>query len=158
MGTSENNMEFLKAGIGKMGIAVGDTITQAQHVMFYKNAENLVAHMKKLAEFIKPRRDVTLEVLQQELGATGEFATWTSPAGGYFISVYTKSPIAAEVVALAKKLGVALTGAGAAFPLSKDPNNNHLRISFTYPAVKDVQAAMGVVCLAIKYLTLEQQG
>ncbi len=155
-GTSLDNIKFIQAGISLMGIAIGDKITQAQHVSFYKNTENLIEHMKALADIIKPKRDITLKVMEEELGLDGEFATWTSPSGGYFISVYTKAPIAKEVVALSKKLGVALTGAGAAFPYKKDPNNNHLRISFTYPPEEDVKKAMEVVCTVIKYLTLKQ--
>lgn len=152
LGASTANIKHLTDGFKLMGISLGDKTTQARHALFFKDHDALMAHMQKLGALIKSKRDIALKTLREQLGISGEFATWTEPVGGYFFSVFTKKPIAKEVVALGNELGVQLTPAGAAFPYRKDPNNNHLRIAFTFPPVEEVGKAIEVVCAIIKCL------
>ena len=65
--------------------------------------------------------------------ASYEAATWTDPEGGYFISLDVADGTATRVVALAKEAGIAMTGAGAAFPYGKDPRDRNIRIAPTLP-------------------------
>ena len=46
------------------------------------------------------------------------------------------------MVALAKAAGIAMTGAGAAFPYGKDPRDRNIRIAPTFPAPDDVAGAI----------------
>ena len=51
-----------------------------------------------------------------------------------------------------------MTGAGAAYPYGKDPEDSHIRIAPSYPALKDVEMAAKVFCTCLKLATLEQEG
>ena len=49
-----------------------------------------------------------------------------------------------------------LTTAGAAFPNSFNPNDNHLRLAPSLPPVEDLEKAMEVLCISIKLASLEK--
>lgn len=87
-----------------------------------------------------------------------DIARWTDPKGGYFISLYTIPRCARRTVALCKEAGLVMTGAGAAYPYGKDPEDSHIRIAPSFPALKDVELAARVFCTCLKLATLEQQG
>jgi DNA-binding transcriptional MocR family regulator len=46
------------------------------------------------------------------------------------------------VVELAKRAGIAMTGAGAAFPYGRDPRDRNIRIAPTFPTPDEVSAAI----------------
>jgi DNA-binding transcriptional MocR family regulator len=54
-------------------------------------------------------------------------ASWTNPAGGYFISLQVPEGCAREVVAKAKAAGIAITPAGATHPYGDDPTDQTIR-------------------------------
>ena len=71
--------------------------------------------------------------------------SWTTPKGGYFISLSVPRGCARRVVQLAKEAGLELTPAGATHPYGKDPDDRVIRIAPTFPELADVkQAAEGV--------------
>lgn len=154
MGGSKENMDWVRGHLFFSTIGP-DKINQVRHTRFFKNIEGLKYHMTKHAEILKPRFDKTLEVLENELGGTG-LATWTSPKGGYFISLDTPNGTAKRVVALAGEAGVKLTGAGATFPYKKDPNNCNIRLAPSLPSVAEIEEAMKIVCLCVKIAATEQ--
>ena len=80
-------------------------------------------------------------ILAKRLGEH-EVATWTNPDGGYFISLDVADGTATRVVALAKEAGIAMTGAGAAFPYGKDPRDRNIRIAPSFPSPAEVAAAV----------------
>ena len=61
--------------------------------------------MMKLASVIRPKFDITLDILERELGDKG-IANWTKPVGGYFISLYTYNGTAKRTYQLCKEAGV----------------------------------------------------
>lgn len=87
--------------------------------------------MKQHAAIIKPKFDQVLSTLEKKL-AEKEIADWTTPNGGYFISLNTMEGCAKRVVALAADVGVTLTGAGATYPYGKDPVDRNIRIAPTF--------------------------
>jgi DNA-binding transcriptional MocR family regulator len=69
-------------------------------------------------------------------------ATWTDPDGGYFVSLDVPEGTATRVVELAKRAGIAMTPAGAAFPYGRDPRDRNIRIAPTFPSPDEVATAI----------------
>ena len=59
-----------------------DKINQLRHAQFLKDADGLREHMRKHAALIGPKFDAVDKILTAELGG---LASWTKPAGGYFV-------------------------------------------------------------------------
>ena len=125
-----------------------DKLNQLRHALFLKDKKTINEHMKKHAAILKPRFEMVLRILDEELQG---LATWSKPTGGYFISLYVPNK-AKEVVAKCKELGVTLTKAGSAYPYGKDPDNSHIRIAPTFLELDELETATRVICLAIKLL------
>ena len=168
---STSKITFASAGIGFMASSVANVayigklmgtqfigpnkIEQYRHVKFLSNYPGGIdGLMRGHAKYLKPKFDVVVDVLTEQLGGTG-LATWTNPKGGYFISLDTARPVADRVVELAKGAGVALTPAGATYPHKKDPNNANIRLSPSRPPVEEVAQAMQVVALCVKLASAE---
>lgn len=153
VGTSKGNLEY----IGKLlnATCIGpNKIEQYRHVKFLsKYPGGIEGLMKKHAEILKPKFDIVEKILSRELGGTG-LAKWTKPKGGYFVSLDATRPVADRVVALAKELGVKLTGAGATYPYG-DPDNSNIRLAPSRPPVEEVEEAMEVVAFCVKLATAE---
>ena len=142
------------AGIQSIG---PDKLNQLRHVRFFKDFAGVVAHMQKHAELLRPKFEAVTSIFEQELGGKG-IATWTKPNGGYFVSLDTLDGCAAEVVKLADAAGVKLTGAGATFPLTRDPRDRNIRIAPSLPPLSQVRTAMEVVSVCIALVSLKKLG
>ncbi|MBR2041985.1 MAG: aminotransferase class I/II-fold pyridoxal phosphate-dependent enzyme [Oscillospiraceae bacterium] len=132
-----------------------DKINQMRHVLFFKNLEGVINHMKKQAEIIKPKFETVLTVLKEELGETG-IAEWNSPKGGYFVSAELLEGTAKRTVSLCKEAGLAITGAGAVYPYGNDPGDSILRIAPTFAPVSELPAAMEIFCISAKLAAIEK--
>ena len=126
-----------------------DKLNQLRHVKYFKNADGIRAHMKKLGEALKPKFDMVLDTLKSELGGTG-LASWVTPRGGYFVALDTLPGCAKRTVALAKEAGVTMTGAGATWPYGKDPKDSNIRIAPTFPTLDELDKAIHLFCLCVK--------
>ncbi len=62
---------------------------------------------------------------------------------------------AKRVGALCAELGVKLTPAGATFPYGDDPADTNIRIAPSYPTVEELEAALDVLVLSVKYVAAE---
>lgn len=154
MASGAGNVAELKRHMSAQTIS-HDKINQLRHVQYFGTPENLKLHMKKLAEELRPRFDVVLNKLSQELGDTG-LATWSRPKGGYFVSVDTMPGCAKRVVGLAKEAGVVLTGAGATYPYKRDEADSNIRIAPSYPTVEELEKAMDIFVLCVKIAGTEK--
>ena len=132
-----------------------DKINQMRHVLFFKNLEGVLNHMRKQAEVIRPKFETVLKVLGEELSGT-RIAKWNTPKGGYFVSAELMEGTAKRAVALCKEAGVALTGAGAVYPYGKDPADSILRIAPTFAPVSELPVAMEIFCLSAKLAAIEK--
>ena len=132
-----------------------DKINQMRHVLFFKNAEGVLAHMKKQAEIVRPKFNTVLGVLKEELAESG-IAKWNTPKGGYFVSAELMPCTAKRTVALCKEAGLVLTGAGAVYPYGKDPEDSILRIAPTFAPAVDLPAAMEIFCISAKLAAIEK--
>lgn len=152
--TSEENVARIKKIMSAQTIG-HDKINQLRHVKFFKNADGLKNHMKKHAEIIRPKFELVLKMLSENLGDV-ENVRWSKPQGGYFISFYVPDGCAKRTVSLCKEAGVTLTGAGAAFPYGKDEHDSNIRIAPTLPPISELEEAMKVLCLCTKIAALEK--
>jgi DNA-binding transcriptional MocR family regulator len=154
MGTSADNLAYMAKLFGTTFIGP-NKVEQLRHVKFLNAYPGGVSGlMKKHAKILKPKFDIVQKVLSRELEGTG-LATWTKPAGGYFISLDTAKPIAKRAVALTKEAGMAITPAGATFPFGKDPNDANIRISPTRPPVAELETAIEILAVCIKLASAE---
>ena len=148
MAASPTNIADAKrhAGIQTIG---PDKVNQLRHVRFFKDFAGIKAHMAKHAALLRPKFEVITRVFEDELGGKG-LARWTTPRGGYFVSLDTPDGCASEVVRLADEAGVKLTAAGATFPYGRDPHNRNIRIAPSLPPLSQVEQAMRVVAACVE--------
>jgi DNA-binding transcriptional MocR family regulator len=149
MAASPANIADVKrhAGIQTIG---PDKVNQLRHVRFFGTFAGVRAHMAKHAALLRPKFEAVTRIFEAELGGKG-IANWTTPRGGYFVSLDTLDGCASEVVRLADAAGVKLTAAGATFPYGKDPRDRNIRIAPSLPPLAQVEEAMHVVatCVAL---------
>ncbi|GAA1740884.1 aminotransferase class I/II-fold pyridoxal phosphate-dependent enzyme [Nonomuraea sp. AD125B] len=150
-GSSPANVEWFLRNTAKQSIGP-DKINQLRHVEFLRDPAGVEAHMRKHAALIGPKFELVDKVLSERLGG---LASWTSPKGGYFISL--EVPHAAEVVAKAKAAGIALTPAGATHPYGKDPDDRTIRIAPTYPDLDELEQAIEGLTVCVR-LVAEEHG
>lgn len=132
-----------------------DKVNQLRHARYFGNADNVKKHMAMMADSLRPKFDMVLNTLEEELGGTG-LAFWCNPKGGYFVSVDTLPGCAKRTVALAKEAGVVMTGAGATYPYKKDPEDKNIRIAPTYPSLEELDKAIHLFCLCVKLAGVEK--
>jgi DNA-binding transcriptional MocR family regulator len=151
---SVENMSWMKKHLTISTIGP-DKINQVRHCRFFGDFEGLKKHMVKHADLIRPKFEIVISILEEQLGEKN-IAKWTNPKGGYFISLDTNEGCAKRVVALANEAGVKLTAAGATFPYKNDPKDTNIRLAPTLPSVEEIKIAMEVVCLCIELADAEK--
>ncbi|MDO4565135.1 MAG: aminotransferase [Clostridia bacterium] len=152
--SSEGNVDYIKRLTGYQTIGYSK-VNEYLHVKFLKDRENAVKHMQKHAAILRPKFEAVLSRLEKEI-APLDIAHWSKPNGGYFISFYAMPHTAARIVELCNKVGLKLTPAGATYPYNTDPYDSNIRIAPSYPSLKDVELATDVLCVCIRYATLEK--
>jgi len=154
MAASENNIAYFKKLIAYKTIGP-DKINQLRHVKFLKNAKGIEEHMKKHAQILKPKFDMVLNILADEL-KDKNIAEWNEPNGGYFISFDTMPGCAKAVVKMAAEAGVVFTPAGATFPYGKDPLDRNIRIAPTLPPISELEQAMKLFCICVRIVSVKK--
>jgi len=151
---SQTNMEWVKNQMAFQTIGP-DKMNQLRHVLFFKNAAGIEAHMKKHSAILKPKFDAVQNILNDEL-ADKKIANWSKPQGGYFVSIDTMEGCAAAVIKMAADAGVKLTPAGSAYPYKNDPLDRNIRIAPSLPPLEDIQAAMELVAICIQIVSIDR--
>ncbi|MBE6914942.1 MAG: aminotransferase class I/II-fold pyridoxal phosphate-dependent enzyme [Ruminococcaceae bacterium] len=150
---SENNIEFLTKQMSVQTLGY-DKINQLRHVRYFKSAAGLKKHMKKQADYLRPKFDCALAAMENGFGGLG-IGEWTKPNGGYFISFDGLPGTAKRTVQLCAEAGVALTPAGAAFPYGLDPEDKNIRIAPSYPTTEQLYQSINIFCICEKIAALE---
>ena len=142
--TGEKNFKLIER-VRNMMVICPDKINQRRHVNFFKNKSNILEHMKKHAELVRPKFELVKQKLSQLSNEIGEY---TSPTGGYFVTFYSKKPIAKRIVTLCAEAGLLLTPAGSTYPYGDDPNDSVLRIAPTFIDMDELDIAMDIFVLS----------
>ncbi len=132
-----------------------DKTSQLRHLRFFKDLAGIKSHMQKHAAVIRPKFEAVASIFEEQLGGLG-IARWTSPRGGYFVSLDTLERCATRVVKLADEAGVKLTTAGATFPYGKDIEDRNIRIAPTLPPLEQVELAMQVVTVCVRLASVNK--
>ncbi len=138
-----------------MGSIGPDKINHLRHVEFFGSADGVRQHMRRHREIIAPKFAAVNAALTAELEGLG-VAEWTRPTGGYFVNLDVLDGTAARVVDLAKQAGIALTPAGASYPLGQDPRDRNIRLAPTFPELDEVETAMAGVATCVALAAAEQ--
>lgn len=149
-GSAANVAWYLKR-MGKRTIGA-DKINQLRHVRFLRDTAGLLAHMDGHREIVGRKFASVDETFTTHLAGTG-VATWTTPKGGYFISLDVVDGCAIEVIRLAKEAGVVLTPAGSTYPYGRDPHDRNIRIAPTFPDLATVALAAEGVAVSVLVAT-----
>ena len=131
-----------------------DKVNMLRHVLYFKNAAGVDAHMEKHAAMLRHKFEMVDRVLTEGLEGL-DAGTWAKPKGGYFVTFYAKDNCAKRVIELCKNAGVVMTGAGAPFPYGKDPKDSVIRISPSYPTIEELEKAVKVFVTCVKLATVE---
>ena len=151
---SDNNIAAIKKRLNVETISY-DKMNQQRHVAFFKNADGILAHMKKHAAILKPKFDMVLNHLENELGGKG-IASWFNPKGGYFISLDVMPGCAKRVGELCKQAGVTLTSVGATYPYGFDPSDSNIRIAPSFPPIDELDMAAELLCICTQIACIEK--
>ena len=133
-----------------------DKINELRHIRYMPDYKSLEDVMKRHADIIRPKFEMTLSILAHEFEGTG-IGRWNKPLGGYFISLFVYPGTAKKVVSLARDAGVALTPAGATYPYGNDPLDENIRISPTFPSIHDVEKAISVLGVCARIAAAEKR-
>lgn len=151
---SDANMKQIKNRLNCQTISY-DKMNQLRHVRFFKNLDGIKDHMKKHAAIMKPKFDMVIDHLENELGGLG-IASWIDPKGGYFISLDVMDGCAKRVGELCKEAGVTLTTVGATYPYFNDPKDSNIRIAPSLPPVAELDTATRILCVSVKLAAIEK--
>ena len=151
---SLGNLEWVKKSM-TIQIISHDKINQLRHVLYFKDLDGIKEHMKKHAAILKPKFDIVLKHLNNELAGKG-IASWFDPKGGYFISLDVMNGCAKRVGELCKEAGVVLTTVGATYPYGIDANDSNIRIAPTLPPVAELDMAAELLCICVQLACVEK--
>ena len=148
---SDNNIKMIKSRLSAQIISY-DKMNQHRHVVFFGDANGVLNHMKKHAAILKPKFDIVIKTLNEELAGKG-IASWFAPN---FISLDVMDGCAKRVGELCKEAGVTLTSVGATYPYGKDPNNKNIRIAPSFPPVDELSLAAELLCICTRLAAAEK--
>lgn len=151
---SDNNIAAIKKRLNAEIISY-DKMNQHRHVEFLKDVDGVMAHMKKHAAIMKPKFDIVINHLENELGGKG-IASWFNPKGGYFISLDVMAGCAKRTGELCKEAGVTLTTVGATYPYGIDPDDSNIRIAPSFPPIDELDQAAELLCICAQLACIEK--
>ena len=154
MASSKANIDYISKMFGIQTISY-DKVNQLRHVKYLKDKTHTIEIMKRHAALMAPKFQCVSDILDEQIRPAG-IAQWNRPVGGYFVSLNTMPGTAKRALQLCKEAGVEMTGAGAAFPYGKDPQDTNIRIAPSLPPVEELEKAMDVFCTCLKLAALEK--
>ena len=132
-----------------------DKVNQQRHVLCLQDKAHTLELMKKHAAIMRPKFHAVLDALDREIEPLG-IASWRRPKGGYFVSLDAMPGTAKRTLALCREAGLTMTGAGAAFPYGRDPQDSNIRIAPSFPSAEELEQAMEVFCVSLRMAALER--
>ncbi|MEW1719102.1 aminotransferase class I/II-fold pyridoxal phosphate-dependent enzyme [Streptomyces sp. NPDC093109] len=154
-GSSPANVQWLLGNNAKRSIGP-DKVNQLRHALFLRDADGVRTHMERQRAVLRPKFDTVARLLEAGLGGTG-LATWTSPKGGYFVTLQVEDGCAKEVVRRAAEAGIVLTPAGATHPYGDDPRDAVIRIAPSYPGLAELEQAIEGLTVCVRLVGYERR-
>ena len=154
LAASEANIKYFTELLSVQIISF-DKVNQLRHVLYLKDKAHTLELMQRHAAVLGPKFRAVVDALDREIAPLG-IAKWTRPKGGYFVSLDALPGTAKRTLALCKEAGVTMTGAGAAFPYGKDPQDSNIRIAPSLPPVQELEQAIEVLCVCLRLVALEK--
>jgi DNA-binding transcriptional MocR family regulator len=154
LAASPANLAFVRRHMSAQTIGP-DKMSQLRHVRFLKDKTGVLAIMARHGEILRPKFDLVLDLLAQELADCG-ICHWKRPRGGYFISLFVMPGTAAETVRLAKACGVEVTPAGSTWPYGRDPEDSNIRLAPSFPTTDELRTAILVLTVCIRLAALRR--
>ena len=103
---------------------------------FYKSPGSLDRHLSKVRGALRMKRDAMLQALQENLS---DFATWSHPAGGYYVWVTLRDGIDTDELTMrALKAGVAVYP-GSTFFATSSPPKRHIRLAYSFESADRIR-------------------
>ena len=152
--SSASNVDWYLKNLSKRTIGP-DKINHLRHALYLKGADGVTTLMRRHREILAPKFEQVTSILSKRLGDY-QGTTWTDPDGGYFVSLDVVDGTATRVVELAKRAGIAMTGAGAAFPYGQDPHDRNIRIAPSFPSPDEVAAAIDGLATCVLFAATEK--
>jgi 2-aminoadipate transaminase len=116
-------------------------LTEATVLEFLRR-DSFQPNLERVNGLLRERRDAMLEALARELP---EDATWTRPAGGYFVWVDLPSgPPAAELLVEAEEAGVTFVKGSDFFPGGRGGERS-LRLAFSFVSPDEIAEGVSVL-------------
>ncbi|MDE7373572.1 MAG: aminotransferase class I/II-fold pyridoxal phosphate-dependent enzyme [Clostridia bacterium] len=129
-------------------------VNQVMHVNFLRDVDNIKRIMTQHADLLRPKFELCAEKLKEEFAGCDD-VKWSSPRGGYFISLDVPG-CAKRIVQLALEAGVKFTAAGSTYPYMNDEADSNIRIAPSVPSLDEMKFAMHVLICSIKLAILEK--
>ncbi|GAA2571357.1 aminotransferase class I/II-fold pyridoxal phosphate-dependent enzyme [Pseudonocardia hydrocarbonoxydans] len=148
LGASETNVKWWLALTAKRTIGP-DKVNHLRHALFFGDTAGVAAHMAKHRALIAPKFAALERILTENFADTPG-VSWSTPKGGYFVTLTVPEGTATAIVKLAKEAGIALTPAGATHPGGEDPQDAIIRLAPTFPPLDEVEKAMAGVAVCVK--------
>jgi DNA-binding transcriptional MocR family regulator len=148
LGASEANVAWWLGLTAKRTIGP-DKVNHLRHALFFRDEAGVAEHMAKHRELLAPKF-AALESILGEHFADTPGVSWSTPKGGYFVTLTVPDGTASEVVRLAKAAGIALTPAGATHPGGVDPRDATIRLAPSFPPLDEVEKAMRGVAVCVE--------
>ena len=142
-GGSPSNMAWFLKHAAKRTIGP-NRVVQLQHAEFFGSPDGVLAHMAEHRRILEPKFAAVQDALSSRLSGLAK-TSWSTPRGGYFVSLQVRHGTAARVVGLAGDAGVKLTPAGAPFPGGVDPEDSNIRIAPSFPGTDELAQALAVL-------------
>ena len=155
LAAGDNYIEEIKKHFGVQTIG-HNKINMLRTYNFFKTADGVKLHMKRLGALLREKFDIVLNKLDAEFEGT-DYLKWHKPMGGYFISVFTQNGCAKETVRLAKECGLILTNAGATYPHGMDPNDSNIRVAPSYPTCEELIQARDIFCECLQLASVNNK-
>jgi DNA-binding transcriptional MocR family regulator len=153
MAASPRVLDTVAARLASFSIGP-DKVNQLRHARFLRG--RLAEHMAAHAALLRPKFALVEQALRDGLGGL-DIARWTTPRGGYFVSLDTRPGLARETARLASQAGLDLTPPGSTFPGGHDPEDRNLRIAPTFAGLNDLAAAMEILVLCVKLASIRAE-
>ncbi len=155
LASSAGNLEWFSRHLAVTTVGP-DKVNQLRHTRLFPNLDALREHMRGHAALLRPRFAAVDSVLSAELGDREQspYGRWNAPCGGYFVLFNTLPGLATTVIQLAAEAGLALTPAGATWPLGLDPADSDIRIAPTVPSIAELEQAMALFANCVRLATV----